>query len=307
MSEGIHWYASSRTAELLPVLAGDAVVNVPKVGGGLTDRITKIHVAKYGLVAGCTAICGMINKPALVTWAENNCIEAAVAHTPGKDRSLAQQYHANEIDLDAFKRGCKDIKEAVGKKAADGGNVIHAQLEGDIKAGALFTSSNPYTKLAAYELKTKVIEPMEADGWKATDFIAEGSFVDEERWFAGRTDLLIRFERIVPDGTKEEHYHVCDFKTREFEAGDAIKAKTGLDRGNKTFGRLTPRDTEPMQIAANIQGQGGSVGFDSGSNLYLSRTQSEVGFLLPYTNEQLETGWENFLACLTLFLNFKAS
>lgn len=301
----IHWYATDETEDLLGVKKGESVDLVPKASGGMTDRIQHHHVKKYALAAGCTSIIGMMDKPGLRIWGEKTvALEAYRIASAGKVE-----------DEELFVKACLDGKNEIGTSAADKGSEIHDRIEKAIKAGELNSSPDPFVKVAAYELD-KIIEGWATEGWYPVSIESEKSFVVNDEWlpcaFGGRTDVLIEFAKDWP--TAETALFVADFKTRDFEVANVIKARKMLEDGCKTFDKLSPRDSEPLQIAANLAGHADqgipkSRLFDTarsgvvlgGANIYISRLQSEAGFTYEWTPVQLERAWGAFTACLTLF------
>lgn len=296
----IHWYATDETEELLGVKRGQSVDLVPKVSGGMTDQIRQHHVEKYALAAGCTSIIGMMDKPGLRIWGEKTV--ALEAFRLSQEGPLDRPLEEGE-----FVRRCIDGKNEVGGKAAEKGSEIHDRIEKAIKAGELDSSPDPFVKVAAYEIG-KILQGWSAEGWEFESIVSEEPFVVNHPSlpcpFGGRTDVLIRF---VKD-TGEKALFIADFKTRDFEVADVIKARRMQEEGRKTLGKLLPRDSEPLQIAANIVGHSDYPGpfadpkvVVGGANIYISRTQSEAGFTYEWTSFRLGRAWQAFLACLTLF------
>jgi hypothetical protein len=317
MADGIHWYASDKTRALgIDKDAGESVWEVPDAKGNMTQNFDIRHAKKYALCPGVTGVNGMLAKPGLVIWGENNTALGGVYGEDGETvdptNSLAARLFRGEIDEKAYTYQCRSRKGEIGAKAADRGSEIHDVLEQYIKHGS--DKNHPYVKLLVQEL-SKIRRAAKAAGYKfpaRTSFIAEGSFF-HPRGFGGRTDLVIPCKS--EDPSKPDLLYVCDYKTRDFTEDDV---KTAVEKnkewarrgkpGRPWFGRkLEPRDTEPLQIAANIAGQAGIEGtaHHLGCNIYLSRTQEKRAFTVGYTTDQLATAWETFTCLLTVWQNFK--
>ena len=286
--DNIHFYASPKTEETLGIPVGHSVTHVPKSGGGWTDRIGKVHIAKYGLAAGCTSVCGMLAKPGLTVWAEK--LVATAGYTTSRALSLGD-----------FVKECIEAKNKVGADAAERGSIIHKELEDAILSGWTTGAELP-SVIAAEAAVVRIVSDHEHRGYTFVSLDPEPSFY-HELGFGGRSDLVIHLT--APDAS--DYLYLIDFKTRDFDADDVTEALRCQAKGNKTFGRLTPRETEPMQIAANIEGQGGDVSCDGGGNLYLSRSCPGQSFLVEYSPAQLEDAWQAFNACLCLFHHFKTN
>lgn len=296
-----HWYASERTASLCPgQKVGESVHQVLDSSSRWRDVRDIYDVKHYGLAPGCTSVCGMLSKPGLYIWGDN--ILSAESY------EMAKRGEHQDLTPEEWKKKLLDSKQAIGRKAADEGSVIHGVIEDAILTKRLHLSEDENVRQVA-ALVTQMAIDFSHQGFEMVEMIAEKSFVlDDIITFGGRTDLLIMFEEMKGNGSL---YVVIDFKTRDFTFDDVRKANRSRDRQNRTFGKLTPRDTEPMQIAANLIGHIGDTGPlkpDSkvrieGGNLYLSRTNPGASWYYPYTQEQLRNGWLSFQAAEMLYRN----
>jgi hypothetical protein len=287
-TEGTHWYASPRTVEMgIAPYAGAPVEEVTgKNGKPVKANVT--HAREYGLAPGATAILNLLNKPQLIDWAAKKAALGVVYRngTP----SLAERFIAGEMNEEAYLKAALEAKDAIVDVARDAGSVIHKYIEHGFEGRALEGDALVYyaTTLgiltAAYG--DNVAWVCEKPGWHPDGF-------------GFRTDLLGYY----PDGSVV----VVDFKTRDFDPEDVDKANKGLAKGNKTFGRLTPRDSEPMQVAANLVGHAHnqlsafSADKTFGGNLYISRQHPNVAWLYQYTHEQLADAWTCFRALHTIY------
>lgn len=176
-SESGHWYTKD----------GDSAYEVPAKDG--TMRPTTLRDArKVGLVPSVTTILGVISKPGLDAWKQNQAIDSALTLPMLEGESL-----------DDFKiRVIKDAKEQ-GQKAAQLGTDIHASLD---KA----YSGKDYDP--AHEVYVKAVQEAVFLKYGEQDWIAEKSFA-HGLGFGGKIDLAC--EGIV-----------IDFKTSSFTE-DKIK------------------------------------------------------------------------------------
>jgi len=294
-----HWYAGERTASLCPgQRVGESVHQILE-NEQWRDVEGYDDVIEYGLAPGCTSVCGMLSKPGLNIWMQNIMAEESYM--------MAQRGEHQNMDARAWRGALLAAKDSIGKRAADEGSVIHGVIEDAILTNRLHLSDDPNVVQVA-GLVNQMIADYSHLGYKFVEMVAEKSFVfNDVITFGGRTDLLMEF---VEAKTNKRMLVVVDFKTRDFGYRDVQNAIRGLQRGNKTFGRLTPRDTEPMQIAANLVGHGGGRARGEeedvrieGGNLYLSRTEPGASWYYPYSQEQLVNGWLSFQAAQMLYRN----
>lgn len=301
-----HWYASPRTVELYgdKVQLGESIDLIQDRKTGQWREIKNWDDVRWvGAAPGCTSVCGTLAKTGLSIWAENLICDGSY--------ELAKELGGvGDYDQQGWKVYLKQKKDEVGKQAAAAGSVIHDRIESAIKTDRLFIDDDPYVRSAA-RVVDQIITNQRGEGFRLVEMAAERSFcIEDVITFGGRTDLLLVFTN---EEANEVCYMVLDWKTRNFTFADAQKATDGYRKGNKTFGKLSPRETEPMQIAANLVGHiGGTEGMTNGGktirigggNLYLSRNagQEEAAFYYPYSNEELALGWDSFRACQTLYL-----
>jgi hypothetical protein len=193
-SEAGHWYDR----------AGEPMYTI--IGANGKERNTNLRDAKsLGLVPSVTTVMKMIAKPSLENWKINQVLNSVM--------SLEQQ--ENESDQ-AFMYRCKEDSNKIGKKAAELGTKIHAQIE----KGFLGKS-----KTKAYKAVRKILD----EKYPNEDWIAEPSFCAEEG-YGGKIDLYSRSGIFV------------DFKTK-----DNLKGK---DPKKLVY------DSHAMQLSAYAQGCG---------------------------------------------------
>lgn len=291
-AEGGHYYASQKAVDAgIAERVGEPVLKVPGKKGQPVN-IRAEHVIQYGLGPGATTVCGMLAKPFLIDWAARITADAAVLDEDGNvdpEFSPAARLLSGNITLKEYKAVVDEVRRAASSKPADEGKVIHGWLERGF-LGEELTS----TALACFtQVKATLDSHYCGFAWKP-----ELPFF--HRWgFGGRTDAL----GLVPDGT-DGYVCVVDFKTRDFTAEDLAKAEDGKARGLKDLGRLTPRDSEPMQIAANLIGHGHEDYIASGfygGNLYIARKDPTLQFFKSYSSPELTQALAVFRALLTVW------
>lgn len=292
-AESGHWYASPRTVELgLAEYPGAPVDTVPSADGKGTVSATSQNANKWGLAKGVTSVLKRLSKPVLGEWGEKMAARAAVAVIPDRKETLAERFIKGTLSEEEYLSECLQLKAVIGATAADIGSLIHADIERgflgqDLKETEIDGKAYFNTALAALTL---------AYGTDV-EWVPEKPFY-HPLGFGGRTDIL---------GYREDALIIVDFKTRDLEQEHVDYATRAKAKGQKTLGKLTPYETEPMQIAANLQGHGGSHGRKGGKtlrliggNLYLSRQDPKVSFMNEYRADELEKAWQCFTALLTV-------
>jgi len=193
-SEAGHWYDRS----------GEPMYRI--VGANGKERNTTLRDAKsLGLVPSVTTVMKMIAVPSLENWKMNQLLNSVM--------SLKQD--ENESDI-AFMYRCKEDSNKIGKKAAEIGTKIHAQIE----KGFLGKS-----KTKAYKAVRKILD----EKYPNEKWIAEPSFCAKEG-YGGKIDLYSKSGIFV------------DFKTK-----DNLKEK---DAKNLVY------DSHGIQLSAYAQGCG---------------------------------------------------
>ncbi len=233
------------------------------------------HARKLGLYVGCTGPLNFVPKPELDDW---------------KQRELAR--HIQEIvDEGVMELSDEGICRAAQRRMAEAldeaskrGSMIHAVIECAIRG-----EEPPYDGLLSAYVDT-VLPELDGDfpGWGA-----EEVWVNHDYRVGGKTDLLWRGTQFLRKAG--------DIKSRSFTAADVEEAKSKRDRGNKYIGRLTPYSTEPMQVAANIFGQGGSLRDTIGFNLYLDREDPTLIYVHEYTADEMIQAWEAYKCVLRFY------
>lgn len=249
-SESGHWYTKD----------GESAYEVQAKDG--SSRPTTLRDArKNSLVPSVTTILGIISKPGLDAWKQNQAIDSALT-LPMLDGE----------SLDDFKiRVIKDAKEQ-GRNAAQLGTDIHASLD---KA----YSGKDYDP--AHEVYVKAVQEAVFLKYGEQDWMAEKSFA-HGLGFGGKIDLACEVAMI--DGSTLAQSNtgiVIDFKTSSFTE-DKIK----------TLGY----DEHIFQLAAYATGL--CIQRPILANVYVSTVTPGLVFIKEYTQEESDWGWACFSSFL---------
>jgi hypothetical protein len=232
----------------------------------------------------------MLNKPQLYDWGSKMTALGAV--TAGEDGTCpAYAYLDGKIDKDAYLQACLEARNVIGKDAAAGGTTLHKFVELGVQGVEQDEEGERVWRCVQAELELN---------WPGLLWKAELPAV-HPLGFGCRTDLL-GFDPLTGFPV------VCvDLKTREFDHENVRYAKQGVARRQKDLGRLTPRETEPMQVAANLKAHNNDIEFfdGCGGNLYLSRNTADCVFAVKYTAEQMGKAWVCFQALNVVFKALK--
>ena len=293
-TESGHWYASPATVGMgLAKYEGEPVTEVPSSDGRRMVEPDGRHAVKYHLAPGTTSVTKMLHKQSLMDW---GCRVTAEA---GWEIQGRPNYH--EYDHDRFMKECLERKEEIASKAANEGSVIHAGLEKGFLNQIIDEPAQQYFQTCKRALEATFGDAVQWVPEKPFYFpydLEDGTPVG----VGGRTDLLgMR--------AKDDAMIVVDFKTRDFTAEQLLEAELKRSKGQKTWGRLTPYETEPLQIASNCAGHaykyeraGRIIKEVHGANLYLSRLDPNISFMHVYTTEDLEKACRVFRALHTVFV-----
>lgn len=173
--------------------------------------------------------------------------------------ALTLPRRADEPEVDWIRRVKQDSKETA-RKAADKGSEIHGAIERHFQGMAPSEDMHPHVKATVGALETH-FGPQEWD--------SERSFA-HPLGFGGKCDLHSKASRIV-----------VDFKGKEFSDPSECKQY----------------DEHLMQGAAYLKG----FGLEGGrfANIFVSRNRPGVVAVVEAGAEEIERGWQMFLALLT--------
>ncbi len=177
---------------------GEPVYTVPRATGK-GERDTHIGDArKLGLVPSVTSILGILDKPALGRWLQNEVLDAVLKNPPGNLLNL---------DIDKWKKDVLHISQKKSRDAADRGVEIHDALE------QYYLGNKIPNHLLEY--CTPVIELLLKE-FGNVQWVPEASFAHPSG-FGGKCDLHLLPCYEYPNGV------VLDFKTKS--ADDFTKVK----------------------------------------------------------------------------------
>lgn len=238
-SNGEHWYDR----------AGRPVHTVP-TSDGKEHRPTRLSDARtMGLFPSVSAIIGVLNKPGLNKWRNQQVALSALRSKP-KGKKETDEYYVDRIIDAAF---------AQVDEAAELGTAIHFQLErvmlSRLKHEATFESDPvilPYVEPLLKWLDEKQIAPA----------AVEKTFVNPVHGYGGTVDLPYT----APNG----RFGILDYKSKKTEAGEPID----------------PWNEQILQVAAYAAAYWGEDKLSScwGGNIFISSTEKgriEVAMYSP--------------------------
>lgn len=166
-SESGHWYDQ------------DGEPKYTIIGANGKERNTTLRDAKKeGFVPSVTTIIAMIAKPSLENWKIDQALKSALTLERYEDESLQ-----------SFTYRCKEDSKKIGKKAAEEGTKIHAQIE---KGFLGKVKTKPY----------KVINKWLTETFPNEEWIAEDSFC-ADLGYGGKIDLYSKSGIFIDFKTKD--------------------------------------------------------------------------------------------------------
>ncbi len=182
-----HWYDS----------AGQPAYEVQKADGSGLRPTTLADARKLTLSPSVTTILGIVAKPALDMWKQNQILKAVICHPP-----------TQSTNLDIWKKKIVAMSMEEGRNAAERGTEIHDALEGYILGNGVADDMRQFVTPVAQLLD----KTFGAVAWKP-----ESSFTHPER-FGGKCDLHATECYEYPNGI------ILDFKTKSTENFKSVKA-----------------------------------------------------------------------------------
>ncbi len=183
-----HWYDS----------AGLPAYEVQKADGSGLRPTTLADARKHNLSPSVTTILGIVDKPALTRWKQDQIMKAM----------LALPYNPKHHELEAYKKRIYAMSMDVGRVAADKGTEIHDALEHCMKHGGIAPEMEQFVN--------PVIELLDST-FGLVQWQPEASFTHPER-FGGKCDLHLTPCYEYPNGI------ILDYKTKSTENFSKVKA-----------------------------------------------------------------------------------
>lgn len=174
-------------------------------------------------------------------------------------------------DIGAYHKRITDIAFAQVDEAADLGTRIHKAIEQHFQGIAYDVEMSTYVDSVQLWVRKTGIKII----------AQELRLVNLEEGYAGTTDC----EFSVDTQLFGETIGILDFKSR--------KTKTGE--------KVTPRDTEPAQIAAYYVARYGTIDGAYGCNVYISTTEPGRIEATWYNEADLKQAWELFRHCAAIW------
>ena len=254
-TEGGHWYKED----------GSPMHTI--IGNNGKERPTTLRDArKLGLYPSVTSIMGIIAKPGLDAWKQNQAIMAA----------LTSPHH------NAFNRGEIDDREFIGlikadasqaaKDAAERGSLIHGYIESWFR-GAKNNDDEHESTIYCHTISQEMICLLDED-WSFIDFETEKSCFNL-LGYAGKVDLFSR-----------KHNIIIDFKTKDGDLED-----------------VKPYDEQCSQLAAYSEALG--MPNARLVNVFLSRTDPRVCKSHEWSVKDRSNGITLFMAAFNLWCALK--
>ena len=219
---------------------------------------------KENLYPSVTSVIGVLAKPGLEAWKQEQAIMAALT---------LPMYEGESYE--AFARRVVEDSREQSQKAADIGTTLHDVAEKYLR-DEWYILPEGYEEVCGYLtgwLKCTVEKPIEV----------ESTFTNLEHGYGGRIDLIAELSELYANRTA-----VIDFKSQ------FVKMKE-LKSGPKPSPVFY--DEWAAQLAAYGQGK-----VDMGISLIISTNPAcPKVFAKEWTAEELAEGWELFLACLKIW------
>ena len=181
MADGLHWYD--------PV-TGKSRHTIQKSTGDGERSVTLRDARKYALVPSVTNIIGILDKPFLLVWKEQQLLTAC-----------SDWPYQNGDDIDEWKAQCLNMSRQITYKAADNGRKVHDMLEQYYKNNEITVESRGFVAPVAQLLLEKFGD---------VQWYAEESFA--KNGYGGTCDLYSREANII-----------LDFKTKNKEDLQKLK------------------------------------------------------------------------------------
>jgi hypothetical protein len=237
---------------------------VCKPGAKNPTRNTNITDArKQDLLPSVSAYTKMLAADGLVRWQKQKVAEACLEAPYIGDEDKKEWI--NKI-LEASE-GDKDAAAALGSK-------IHAALEAELSGNEWDHNEEIDLPLGGAALLSDMVLPaiQSVNALGLTAIGQERVLVNNREGYAGTTDYLFT------NG-------ILDYKSKRTKAGE----------------KIYPSDSHPMQIAAYIMAHFGTLDGKRGINVYISTTDVGRVEVYEYTEAELKSAWEAFLACCVLY------
>lgn len=198
MADGLHWYD--------PV-TGKSRHTIQKSTGDGERSVTLRDARKYALVPSVTNIIGILDKPFLLVWKEQQIL-AACSDWP----------YQNGDDIDEWKAQCLNMSRQITYKAAEKGRIVHNALEDYYRNGVVTEENADYVN----PVKNLLLEKFGDVEW-----IAEESFA--KNGYGGTCDLYSREANIILDFKTKNKEDLKKLKPYREHAMQLAAYRLGLD------------------------------------------------------------------------------
>jgi len=266
--EGGHWYNPETVAQVATVIG--------KAGKPISINSTR--AAENRLLGGITTVTKEWQNAMLAQWHTKTALQALLDIISVEKGIPLTDEQKSVLVARSLEEGPKRI----GGEAADKGKDIHAAVDRHFRGEPVEAEFMPWVDTAIDALASLGLYPGQ---FKAeVDGIGEG--------YGCRGDLVCQYPPMY-----------IDIKTRDFTPEDVAEAIEKRGRRLKGLGKLTPYQTEPLQVVGNIDALILITGQKEarGLCLYLSRSDPSIHYLHEFTSDELDQARVLLKACVTLF------
>lgn len=194
----MHWYDPK---------TNQASHTVEKAKGG-GDRPTTLRDArKLGLVPSVTNIIGLLDKPFLLIWKEQQLLTAC-----------SDWPYVNGDDIDEWKKQCTIMANRITFTATENGRKIHNMLEDYFKQGTITIESSAYIAPVTQLLR---------DRFGDVEWVAEEVFTHDG--YGGTCDLYSREANVVLDFKTKNKDDLQKLKPYKEHSMQLAAYREGLD------------------------------------------------------------------------------
>jgi hypothetical protein len=242
-------------------------------------RLDARHAKKNGWLGGITSVTKVLANPQLVRWQQETAVKALLAILEA-DKGLTFTDEEKSLYV---RRSAEEGPSLVASTTADEGKAIHAAVDRFYRGELVDPKYMPWVVTVEARIRELGLDPHRLK--------AEVDAIDPLLEYGCRGDLVSYAPPVY-----------IDIKTRDFTQEDVEEAVIRRGKNQKSLGKLTPYQTEPMQVIGNMDAHFGLMHEDAlGYCLYLSRTDPTISYLHLFTREELNVARRMLRACTILF------
>jgi len=237
------------------------------------------HARRDRLLSGITTITKEWANGMLARWSQKTALEALLKILQDEFSLDLGEYEPSIL----IQRAIEEGPRLVASETAEQGKAIHAAVDRYFRGDRVDGDMVPWVQTAVAAVESLGISPLMCR--------AEIDAIDPLGEYGCRGDIVC----------KEPPVYI-DIKTRDFTADDVAEAIEKRAKGAASLGKLTPYQTEPLQVVGNMDAHFGMMDEDAlGYCLYLSRTDPSIYYLHQFKRSELEQARLLLRACCVLF------